>query len=201
MGGRSVPVVKGAIGVAGPMAVTLADAFVDDPVFSWVLHDDPRRRRVLERFFALSLRRIWLPQRECYTTPDEAGVAVWQLPDQWKLGIGTQLRLGPALTSIFGRHLPRALRALTTLESHHPRDRHYYLAYIGVRSTDQGHGIGSALLTPMLARCDAERMPAYLEASTERNRSLYERHGFTVVDEIRLGRGAPPMWPMRRTPR
>lgn len=181
-------------------AATLARAFADDPVFSWVLHHDPRSAPIRERFFALGLREMWLDQDECYTTNGVAGVAVWEVPGQWKVGISTQLRLLPALVSIFGRHLPRALRTLAVLESHHPQTPHYFLPYVGVGPEWQGHGIGSALLRPILDRCDTDRVPAYLEATSPGNRALYERHGFTVTDELTLGKDAPPLWPMWREP-
>ena len=43
-------------------------------------------------------------------------------------------------------------------------------------------------------------MPAYLEASSPRNRALYERHGFAVTEEFFLGKGSPPLWRMWREP-
>ena len=48
--------------------------------------------------------------------------------------------------------------------------------------------------------CDRDRVPAYLEATSERNKQLYLRHGFEVTDEIPLPDG-PNMWPMWRSPR
>ncbi|MGH2969837.1 MAG: GNAT family N-acetyltransferase, partial [Solirubrobacteraceae bacterium] len=75
---------------------------------------------------------------------------------------------------------------------------HWYLDYIAVEPAGQGRGIGSALLRPMLERCDAERMPAYLNASTARSRDLYARHGFEVRSEFRLPFGGPPLWRMWR---
>jgi GNAT superfamily N-acetyltransferase len=130
---------------------------------------------------------------------------VWEPPRAWKHGALEQLRLLPGMLAVFGRHLPRVVRSLTVLESGHPAEPahapHYYLAFLGVDPTWQGRGLGGALLAPVLARCDAERVPAYLEASTPRNRTLYERHGFAVTDEFVLGRGAPPQWRMWREPR
>jgi hypothetical protein len=46
---------------------------------------------------------------------------------------------------------------------------------------------------PILSRCDEHGLPAYLEASSPRNRALYERHGFAVVEEMRLPRGGPAL--------
>jgi ribosomal protein S18 acetylase RimI-like enzyme len=183
------------------MADVLARAFFDDPAFSWVLREDADRMRVLVRGFELLLRRVWLEQEHTYTTKSVAGVAAWELPDQWKLGVGRQLGLLPAMLRVFGRHSPRVLRAIAMLEASHPREPHHYLAFIGVDPDWQGRGLGGALLAAVLERCDRERMPAFLEASRARNRDLYERHGFAVTEEFRLGRGAPPQWRMWREPR
>jgi hypothetical protein len=56
-------------------------------------------------------------------------------------------------------------------------------------------------MQPILERCDHERIPAYLEASAPRNRNLYARNGFEVVEKIRLPAGGSPLWRMWREPR
>lgn len=111
----------------------------------------------------------------------------------------------PAVLGVFASHFPRVVRALTVLESGHPSEPeqapHYYLAFLGVDPPWQGRGLGGALLAPILARCDREGTPAYLEASTPRNRALYERQGFAMTGEFVLGRGAPMQWRMWREAR
>ncbi|MCU1279346.1 MAG: hypothetical protein JWM53_2892, partial [bacterium] len=77
---------------------------------------------------------------------------------------------------------------------------HYYLFAIGTTPEQQGRGVGSALLAPMLARCDAEKLPAYLESSTPTNLPFYRRHGFVATGELRFGDGVV-VTPMRRDPR
>jgi ribosomal protein S18 acetylase RimI-like enzyme len=182
------------------VAAILARAFYDDPVMGWAMPDDGRRREMLERSFGLYLRKLWFRQDECYTTSGLAGAIVWELPGRWKAGPLDQLRLLPAMARIFGRRLPRILKALAVIEANHPADPHYYLPLVGVDPEWQGRGLGTALMRPMLDRCDEENMPAYLEASSARNRALYERHGFQVTEEFTPGPGSPPLWRMWRPP-
>jgi ribosomal protein S18 acetylase RimI-like enzyme len=82
----------------------------------------------------------------------------------------------------------------------HPHEPHYYLSIVAVAPEHQGRGIGSALIRPILERCDRDGVPAYLEATTERNRALYERHGFRVSEEVRWPDDGPPLWLMWREP-
>lgn len=82
----------------------------------------------------------------------------------------------------------------------HPHEPHWHLAFIGVDPTHQGSGIGAALLRYALARIDERGLHAYLESSNPANLPLYQRHGFEVIREIRVG-GSPPVFPMVRVPR
>ena len=59
--------------------------------------------------------------------------------------------------------------------------------------------MGSALMAPVLARCDREGMRAYLDATSQRNRRLYEWHGF-AAEEPFAPPGGPSLWPMWRQP-
>jgi GNAT superfamily N-acetyltransferase len=81
----------------------------------------------------------------------------------------------------------------------HPAADVWYLPLLGVDLVAQGRGLGSALLRHALATCDDDGLPAYLEATNPRNRDLYARHGFNVVDVIQAG-SSPPLWAMLREP-
>lgn len=183
------------------VASAIARAFYDDPVLSWFFPDDSRRMEQLKQLFGYFGRKVWFPHELTYTTEGVVGGAVWMPPEQWRVGIFEQLRMMPGFVSSVGiRDLPRALRGFNLMESEHPDDRHYYLPVVGVEPKWQGKGIGTALLQPMLERCDRERVAAYLEATSPKNRSCYERVGFEVADQFSFPKG-PPMWPMRREPR
>jgi GNAT superfamily N-acetyltransferase len=183
-----------------PVAVTLAQAFYEDPHFRWFVRDDATRMRKLEHGFGTFVRRVWLPKDEGYVHERMIGAALWMPPGTWHLSPLSQLLLLPAIVRDLRADTPRLLKALNYIEKKHPREAHWYLPIIGVRPAWQGRGYGAALLRAMLERCDAERVPAYLEASTARNVALYERHGFEVVEEIRYAADGPPLWRMWREP-
>lgn len=185
---------------APALARTLARAFQDDPVISWIIEDEAVRREKAPRAFELYLRRFWLDHDETYTTASTAGVCVWELPGKWKTPVLRQLAALPAMLRINGRHTGRLLRAVASLEANHPDEPHYYLPVAGVAPEWQGRGIGAALMKPILERCDREGMPAYLEATTPRSRALYERHGFAVTEEFKLAKVGPLLSRMWRAP-
>lgn len=183
------------------LARAMALAFFDDPVVGHCFRDEAHRMRRIRRGFELFLRRVYLPGGACHVAAGLVGGALWLPPGTWKLGRLDQLRLLPAMARIYGSELPRVLQVLGFLEERHPHDPHYYLAFLGVQPDAQGCGIGSALLAWAIERCERDALPAYLEASSERNRALYERNGFDVVEEVELPEAGPPMWLMWREAR
>ena len=180
------------------MIEALAAAFQDDPIMRWLFPDDGRRPAILRTFFGLSARKVYLRYGESYVAGDAKAAALWAPPGKWKLSPLVILRNGPPLMRVMGTRLFAALRTLTLAERKHPREPHYYLAVLGTDPQYQNRGMGSALLSDMLARSDAEGLPAYLEASSEDNKRLYLRHGFRVVEEVPIPSGGPPFWRMWR---
>ncbi len=182
-----------------PLAAMLARAFYDDPVTSWFYPNPARRIARTERFFAIRLRQL-ADQQLIFTTADHSGAALWTQPGRWRQDLRQSLMLLPTLPVL----LPRILRsrpALREIERRHPVVPHYYLSVLGTDPEKQGGGIGSALLTPVLDRCDAGGIAAYLESSTASNVDFYTRHGFEVTDRVELPDGPPPLWLMWREPR
>ncbi|MEY2567215.1 MAG: hypothetical protein QOE35_1744 [Actinomycetota bacterium] len=173
----------------------LARAFEDDPVMSW-LYPGPHR---LEAFFRGYELKLHLPHGEVYTTDGVDGAAIWAPPDQWRTSARDVLRVAPGLLRVTGTRLMRGLRTMNAVERKHPKEPHWYLAVLGTDPSKQGKGVGSALLAPVLQRCDNEGLPAYLESSKESNIAFYRRHRFEVTDEIQLPKG-PKVWPMWRDP-
>ena len=186
-------------GDAEALSDVLARAFSDDPGFAHVLPDERDRTERLRIFFETELHSVALPRGLVWTTEELLGAAVWGAPDGWRVPLTASLRDGPAMLRAFGRRLPLALWSRLRMDAKHPkRPPHWYLAVLGVAPEWQGRGLGSLLMRPAFDEMDAARLPAYLETSTFRARTLYERHGFVVTGELNVPMGGPPIWLMWR---
>jgi ribosomal protein S18 acetylase RimI-like enzyme len=184
---------------ATDVAEALARSFHDDPVMTYVIPPRNRERR-MRRLFELDIEHIALPLAESYTTTGQPmGAALWAPPHKWKTPARAMMRSIPAFLRTIGANLPAAIRLMNTVERKHPKAPHYYLSTLGTDPAFQRGGVGSALLAPVLDRCDNEGIPAYLESSKEVNVPYYRRHGFEVTEEITVP-GGPTLWLMWREP-
>lgn len=200
---RSRPAVHAPAGTsATALGATFARAFADDPVWDHLCGGDAQRyARWATRFFTTETHHHLRLDAVTATEDLQAG-ALWAPPGRWKSGLGDAARVAPWAAGLFGRRLPMAIRVFAELEKAHPTEKHWYLALLGTDPDHQGRGYGSAVLAPILDRCDATHTAAYLESSKEKNVPFYERHGFTVTERIEVDRGrGPAMWLMWRDPR
>jgi GNAT superfamily N-acetyltransferase len=183
------------------LAGVLADAFIEDPVYSWLLPGSLRLKPRLRNMFSAELEQYVLPRGgTVWTTSEYDGAAAELPPGAWEMPTSMSGRDAVKWLRAFGTRLPLATTVAHVMEERHLREPHFYVRIVGVRTALQGQGLGSALMQPTLKRADAAGLATYLEASTERSAALYERLGFLHMGVLELPRGGPPLWPMRRPP-
>lgn len=172
------------------LAVTLAEAFCDDPVWNWLLPAFERKRRL----FAVLLRHA-VPKGHVYTVQSLQAVTIWSPPGEWKLPLSAMARQALPMVHAAGAGLPRLLTRLGEIEKLHEKvpQQHWYLDFIGTSNKSRGQGLGSLLLQAGLRH----GLPVYLESSNARNLSFYKRHGFEVTGQPAMKSG-PPQWTLWR---
>lgn len=180
----------------GRVADVLARAFLDDPVSMWIWPDPAVRYRALAETMVPYGARA-LDHGAGLVIGDFAAAALWLPPGVSMDGEGfVELLAQTVPQPALGQYLEQADR----LEAHHPDAPHWYLPLVGVDPAHRGKGYGSALLAHGLALADRDRLPVYLESSATANLTLYRRHGFEVLEEVRIG-GSPPKYALIRAAR
>ena len=181
---------------AGSAAEILGRAFASDPVVTALFGEEAVEASRLAQYFELECRLAFAGHGEVWLDDDGLGAALWRRPGGYPEPLSAAIRVLPRALRLFPRQFLRASRGTARLARVHPREPHWYLVAVGVVPEATGQGRGTALLAPVLERCDAERLPAYLEASTEDNARLYARLGFERRDavEIHAGVHVHPMW-------
>lgn len=172
------------------VASVLTDAFIDEMGLNYWLRQGRAKERARRLFFEAVVRDVVHPQRALWLAEngqDTLGAALWLAPGQhaFELGFWKQLTLAPLLWTVAGASgAMRGLALSEQISALHPREPHAHLVFLGVAPAAQGRGIGSAILKQTLAPLDAMGAPALLEATTERNVALYQRHGFEVMENL-----------------
>jgi GNAT superfamily N-acetyltransferase len=182
----------------GVLSEVIAGAFHDLPPSHWLIADPGRRRLVFPGYFAVLVEHA-LSAGVVYTTAGRTAAALWlPVPAEGPAPPGDGY--GARLAQATGPAAARFTAFDTLLEAHHPTGAaHHHLAVLAVRPDAQGQRIGTALLRAHHATLDQAGIPAYLEASSERSRAWYARHGYTSHGEpFHLPEGGPPMWPLWR---
>ncbi|MCP3821769.1 GNAT family N-acetyltransferase [Streptomyces sp. A3M-1-3] len=177
----------------------LNEAFMDDPVSGWVFPHEAHRRRVHGLFLGVFVDVALSEGRVDYAV-DGSAAALWlHIPagepheeDDTPARMRETADPDNERAELVGR---------LTGAVHPTAEAHEYLLMIAVSPDRQGEGLGTALITPVLERCDRDGVPAYLEASSARSRRLYERLGFEFTGTTVDLPDGPPMWPMWRKPR
>ena len=174
---------------------SLTLAFSSDPVMRWAW-PDPERYLTYWPRFAEGFGGQAFDDGTAHGLQDCLAVALWMRPGVAPDEATVMGVMGESLDDQILKDVNGLFEQMGEL---HPTADVWYLPLIGVDLVAQGRGLGSALLRHATATCDNDGRPAYLEATNPRNRDLYARHGFNVVDVIQAGT-SPPMWAMLREP-
>ncbi len=187
-------------GDVGPVADTLALAFVGDPVWGWAFADPDRRHTQLSALWSLLLEGAvghgWV-----WATPGFEAATVWIPPGRPELPEPQAARLEPMLHELVGTRTSLIMDIFGCFEAAHPKAQdHYYLSLLGTHPEHRGHGTGMALLAANLARVDDEGVPAYLESTNPANLDRYRSVGFEVTGQFSLPDDGPTVTTMWREP-
>ncbi|MEA5449580.1 GNAT family N-acetyltransferase [Leptolyngbya sp. CCNP1308] len=177
------------------LTAALVLAFVDDPIMRWMY---PDTHQYLTHFpaFVKAFGGRAFEQQTAYAVNGYAGAAFWLPPG---IEVDEQPLIDLFQHSVFEAQQADLFALLEQMGHYHPLQPHWYLSLLAVEPAHQRQGHGSALMQPILAQCDRDQLPAYVESSKPDNIPFYQRHGFELLGTIQAG-GSPPLFPMLRPP-
>ncbi len=171
-------------------------AFSADPAARW-LYPEAHQYSVNFPTFVRAFGGKAFEQGSAYSIDGGSGAALWLPPD---VHPDEEALVGLIQRSVSEERQEEMFAVLEQMGRYHPSEPHWYLPLIGVDPVLHGKGYGSALMEHALIRCDRDKKLAYLESSNPKNMTLYERHGFELLETIQVG-ASPPIFPMLRKPR
>lgn len=184
-------------------ADVISQAFMEDPLCTFMLPNRKSRYRTLLKFFRL-YGELNIKNRCGYGAGEPLqGVAFWQSPDQDDLSISLK-SLGKLLPLVFSGYTAGYLRArqvvkqTEALHQKYAAGPHYYLDNIGVLASARGQGFASRLIRPILAQADEQGVIAYTDTVTRSNVALYQHFGFECVEEAPVENTGITVWALRR---
>ena len=165
--------------------------FASDALIRWIFPDAANYLKSFDLWMQ-EFSKIAFENDLVYSEKNFAGASIWHPP-------GAKFdedALAPTFEAIPEERLETVAKFFEEFEKYHPDDA-WYLAFIAVDPSQQRKGIGSFLLKEALQMIDQRGDRAYLEASNEQNKALYERHGFVEIGKVQF-EDSPPAFPMIR---
>jgi GNAT superfamily N-acetyltransferase len=197
--GPGAAVRRATTGQLDALATVLARAFADDPMIRWPFPDLPDPEAALQICF-----RAWnagnIELGLVFEAGEGAGFAVWVPPDRAGSWLETERLARPVVVGLTDDNGARYDRIWDWIEERVPAEPLWYLDQLGVDPSQQGGGLGRALVQFGLDRAAEAGLPAFLETAKERNLGFYSSLGFRVVDEGTVPDGGPRIWFMRCDP-
>ena len=165
--------------------------FASDALIRWVFLDPSSYLKCFDIWME-EFSKIAFKNNIVFSEENFHGSSLWHPPGA-KFDSSV---LSPTFEYIPSDRIEEVVNFFEEFEQYHPEDA-WYLAFIAVDPAMQRKGIGSFLLKEALQMIDQRGDRAYLEASNEQNKALYERYGFVEIGRVQF-ENSPPAFPMIR---
>jgi ribosomal protein S18 acetylase RimI-like enzyme len=173
----TLPVITCGIENTAQAIDVVAEAFLNDPTWSWAF-PDPAARKI---WWTLCIANAF--RYPCaFATSGFETLAVWIPPSGTEFSKEAEDAIPALVKDLVGPRAPEVSELLNRFERAHPHaEPHYYLSLLATQTEHRGRGLGMALLRENLMRIDSEHMPAYLESSNPANNKRYQSAGFEKI--------------------
>ena len=162
----------------------LANAFDENQSVNYIVKQDGKRKERIRSLMAYSFEMCNI-FGAAYLADDKKACALVLYPDQKRFTISTLiLNLKLLINAIGLTRIGEVMRRESAIKSNYPNVLIYHLWFLGVYNSEQNKGIGSKLLTEIIADSRQQDKVIYLETSSPKNVQWYQKFGFKIYNEV-----------------
>lgn len=161
----------------------LSESFDSNKSVNYVIKQDKHRIKRIRNLMEYSFEICYL-FGEIYLSDDRRGCMLVLYPEKKKTTLKTLwLDLKLAISCIGLSKIGRVLERESKIKKYHPKTGVYYIWFVGVKSSEQRKGIGSALMNFAIEESQRQQRAIFLETSTLTNIPWYQKFGFEIIHE------------------
>ena len=161
-------------------------SFRNDPHVTWLLEESKNKFKLkvlIDYVVHQTLRK-----GEIYLSDDNNAVALWDFEGNEKLSFHYIWRNLAFLIQIGIKSVVRIVKSEAQVHKNFRKYSHYcHLLMIGVLPEEQGKGLASALMNPMIQKMEEKSIPLFLETANPRNVEIYKKKGFKIFETLTIG--------------
>ncbi|MCO5238928.1 MAG: GNAT family N-acetyltransferase [Chitinophagaceae bacterium] len=161
----------------------LTESFDANHSVNYIIKQDSKRKKRIQALMNYSFD-VCRAFGDVFLSDDNKACALIIYPDKKKATLkSTLLDIKLIFQSVGFGNIGKTLKREKLISSIQPQIPMSYLWFIGVDPVVQNEGIGSKLLQEIIDYSNVNNRSVYLETSTIRNLSWYEKFGFEIYSE------------------
>lgn len=164
----------------------LCKSFDNNLSVNYIVQQGKKRTKRLKILMAYSFE-VCFKFGDIFLSDDNKACALVVYPEKKKTTVSSVLLdINLMLKCIGITNILKALNRESRIKKIQPKERIYYLWFIGVDPKYQGSGIGTELMKEVIEDSRLKKRPLYLETSTLQNLPWYDKFGFKTYNELQL---------------
>jgi ribosomal protein S18 acetylase RimI-like enzyme len=165
----------------------LTQSFKDNRSVNYIIKQDKYKLQRIDELMNYSFK-LGNKFGKTYVSNDRNACAIVIYPDRKRTTSKSMLwDIQFILKSIGIGNIRKAIKREAAIKKFHPEIPFTYLWFIGTEPSEQGKGIGTALMKKIISESEKLNRPIYLETSTESNIPWYQKFGFKIYQELDFG--------------